>query len=53
MKVIAIDHYNQTVVEEVSPTLKRYQGGDDYIKVLIIDDNENSDRKEIFRIPRR
>lgn len=49
MKTIAIDHYNQTVVEEISPTLKRYQGGDDYIKVLIIDeDDKDTDREEVL-----
>lgn len=44
MRAIAIDHYNQTVINELAPTLKRYQGGDDYIKVLIIyNDEEDTD----------
>lgn len=49
MRAIAIDHYNQTVIDELAPTIKRYQGGDDYIKVLIIDeDDKDTDRKEVL-----
>jgi len=49
MKAIAIDHYNQALTKEVSMTLKRVQGGDDYPIVLIIyEEDEDIDRKAVL-----
>ena len=47
--VYGVSSYNQQMWEEVSPTLKTPEGGDNIHKVLVIEDENNSDGEEVFQ----
>lgn len=54
MIVMSVDSYNQAVSLEVAEPLRSAEGGDTKPKVLIAkDESEDSNGKEIRRIPRR
>lgn len=48
MKVITINHWDQMLAGEVALTLKRCQGGDDYPLVLIVYEDEDTNREEVL-----
>lgn len=48
MITISIDSYNQTASVEVAEPLRAAEGGDTKPKVLVIKDDEDTNRKEIL-----
>ena len=52
MIAISIDSYNQTASVEIAEPLRSAEGGDTKPKVLVIKDDENTNREKIFPLGR-